>query len=68
MRGFVSRTFHELPNDMSVGSRELLLAFGWLMCISSLIDMFMEQCCTFLDGSQALVTLSNVKVKPANDL
>ncbi|XP_067947857.1 tubulin epsilon and delta complex protein 1-like [Watersipora subatra] len=50
MRGFVSRSFHELPNDMSEGSRELLLAFGWLMCRSGLVEIFMEQCCTFLDG------------------
>ena len=50
MRGFVSRSFHELTNDMSTGSRELLLAFGWLMCRSGLIEMFMEQCVTFLDG------------------
>lgn len=52
MRGFVARSFHELPNDMSDGSRELLLAFGWLMCRSGLIEIFMEQCCTFLDGGE----------------
>lgn len=57
MRGFVSKRFHELPNDMSTGSRELLLSFGWLMCRSTLIDLFMEQCCLFLDGDKALVSL-----------
>jgi hypothetical protein len=40
--GFVSKDFATLPNDMSCGSRELLLALGWLMCKENVIDKFMR--------------------------
>lgn len=66
MRGFVSRSFHELPNDMSHGSRELLLAFGWLMCRSGLIELFMEQCCTFLDGMEVVGDLDKLSLPVSN--
>lgn len=48
-RGFLSREFASLPNDMSSGSRELLLGFAWLLCKESLIDKFMEACASPLD-------------------
>ena len=48
-RGFLSREFASLPNDMSSGSRELLLGFAWLMCKESLVDKFMESCASPLD-------------------
>ncbi|XP_064623209.1 tubulin epsilon and delta complex protein 1-like [Lineus longissimus] len=40
--GFVSKDFATLQNDMSSGSRELLLALGWLMCKENVIDKFMK--------------------------
>ena len=43
-RGFYSRQFSQLPNDMSGGSRELLLALAWLLCTEKVIDKFMENC------------------------
>ena len=66
MRGFVARSFHELPNDMTEGSRELLLAFGWLMCRSGLIEMFMDQCCTFLDGAEVVGNLDGLATPVSN--
>lgn len=43
-KGFYSRQFSQLPNDMSRGSRELLLALAWLLCAEKVIDKFMENC------------------------
>ncbi|XP_023931041.1 uncharacterized protein C14orf80 homolog [Lingula anatina] len=43
-QGFTSVDFNLLPADMSTGSRDLLLAFGWLMCKEGIIDKFMESC------------------------
>lgn len=48
-KGFLSREFSSLPNDMSSGSRELLLGFAWLLCKEALIDKFMEACASPLD-------------------
>ena len=48
-RGFLSREFASLPNDMASGSRELLLGFAWLLCKESLVDKFMESCASPLD-------------------
>lgn len=59
VKGFLSQSFHELTNDMSDGSRELLLAFGWLMSRSQLVVKFTEQCCSFLDYDRK-ATLDNV--------
>ncbi|CAH1791815.1 unnamed protein product [Owenia fusiformis] len=42
--GFYSRDFASLPNDMTKGARELLLAFGWLVCKENIMDKFMENC------------------------
>jgi len=59
MRGFVSRSFHELRNDMSSGSRELLLGFGWLLCRGEIMDKFMEKCCSSLDSIPTPVVVSD---------
>ncbi|XP_063430034.1 tubulin epsilon and delta complex protein 1-like [Mytilus trossulus] len=48
-KGFLSREFASLPNDMSSGSREILLGFAWLLCKEGLIDKFMESCSSPLD-------------------
>ncbi|XP_033734862.1 tubulin epsilon and delta complex protein 1-like [Pecten maximus] len=48
-RGFYSKEFSLLPIDMSSGSRELLLAFAWLMCKENVIVKFMEQCSSPVD-------------------
>lgn len=48
-KGFYSRQFSQLPNDMSSGSRELLLALSWLLCTERVIDKFMENCASPID-------------------
>lgn len=48
-KGFYSRQFSQLPNDMSSGSRELLLALAWLLCTERIIDKFMENCASPID-------------------
>lgn len=48
-RGFLSHEFSQLPNDMSAGSRELLLALAWLLCSEFIVDKFMENCASPLD-------------------
>lgn len=48
-KGFYSRHFSQLPNDMSSGSRELLLALAWLLCTDRVIDKFMEKCASPID-------------------
>lgn len=40
--GYMSRVFAALPPDMSHGSRELLLAFAWLLNKESIIHKFMD--------------------------
>ena len=60
-RGYNSLHFACLPNDMVDGSRELLLAFGWLMVSEKIIDKFMISCTAPLDDdtvSLHLVCLS----------
>lgn len=39
---YFSHDLNELPNDMSSGSRELLLLLGWIMCKEGLICKFIE--------------------------
>ena len=41
-RGYLSRVFASLPTNMSRGSRELLLAFAWLLNKEAIIHKFME--------------------------
>ena len=41
-RGYLSRVFASLPTNMSRGSRELLLAFAWLLNKEGIIHKFME--------------------------
>ena len=43
-RGYYVKDFYDLPDDMSRGSREILLAFGWLMSRSKLIHLFIDKC------------------------
>ncbi len=52
-RGFCSRDFACLPHDMSDGSRELLLALGWLLCKEHVINRFMINCTSPLDDDTA---------------
>lgn len=39
-KGYYSVDFARLPKDMHCGSRELLLAFGWLLSNSKIIEKF----------------------------
>ena len=48
-RGFYSRDFANLPGNMVNGSRELLLALGWLMCKENIFQCFMVRCTSPLD-------------------
>ena len=48
-RGFHSREFASLPNDMTSGSRELLLGLGWLLCKENIITRFMKSSTSSLD-------------------
>lgn len=41
-KGYYSVEFSHLPHDMSMGSRELLLAFGWLLSTQRLLDKALE--------------------------
>jgi hypothetical protein len=42
--GYYSRSFYNLPEDMTTGSRDILLAFGWLMSKSRLLDHLLNNC------------------------
>ena len=52
--GFLSKEFSLLPNDASSGSRELLLAFAWLLCKQNLVDKFMDNCSSPIEDSSLL--------------
>lgn len=43
-RGFYSKEFASLPADMSSGSREVLLALGWLLCKENIMARFIKNC------------------------
>lgn len=47
--GYYSPHFAALPVDMSEGSRELLLAFGWILSQAQIIEKFMMTCTDPLD-------------------
>ncbi|XP_048734695.1 tubulin epsilon and delta complex protein 1-like [Ostrea edulis] len=59
--GFLSKEFCHLPNDTSSGSRELLLAFAWLLCKQNLIDKFMDNCSSPVEDSSLLHELDDKK-------
>ena len=48
-RGFISRDLTSLPLDMTSGSRELLLALGWLLCKEDIVARFMKTCTSPLE-------------------
>nr|XP_022329007.1 uncharacterized protein C14orf80 homolog [Crassostrea virginica] len=52
--GFLSKEFSLLPNDASSGSRELLLAFAWLLCKQNLVDKFMDNCSSPIEDASLL--------------
>ncbi len=43
-RGYYIKSFYDLPEDTSLGSREILLAFGWLVSKSKLPHQFLDNC------------------------
>lgn len=51
--GYRSADFANLPVDMSVGSRELLLAFAWLLHTEQIIYRFGINCTTLFDDDTA---------------
>ncbi|XP_062591021.1 tubulin epsilon and delta complex protein 1-like [Saccostrea cucullata] len=59
--GFLSKEFSHLPTDARSGSRELLLAFAWLVCKQNLIDKFMDNCSSPLEDSSLLYELQQNK-------
>ena len=48
-KGFHSRDFASIPNDMSGGSREVLLGIGWLLCKQNVVSLFMNNVTSPLD-------------------
>ena len=52
-RGYLSRSFGQLPTDKSYGSRELLLTLGWLLNKESLIQKFMDNRSSLIDDDVA---------------
>ena len=61
-RGFFLREFATLPRDLSTGSREMLLAFGWLMCKENIMQKFMQTCTSPLDDDTTALYLYQVCV------
>lgn len=53
-KGYHSKDFFMLPEDMSSGSREILLAFGWLMSRAKLLRRFLENCSNLLEECSRL--------------
>ena len=51
--GYRSVDFSQLPVDMSDGSRELLLAFAWLLHSEQIIYKFILNCTTLFDDDTA---------------
>ena len=47
--GYYVKEFYDLPEDMSFGSRDILLAFGWLMSKSKLLRLFLDNCNNILE-------------------
>ena len=47
--GFHSGDFASVPNDLSRGSRDALLALGWLLCKLNIIPRFMQKVTSPLD-------------------
>ena len=62
-KGFYSRHFSQLPNDMSSGSRELLLALAWLLCSEGVIDKFMENCASPIEEDDYTPDVRRVNMK-----
>lgn len=56
-RGYNSLHFASLPKDMSEGSRELLLAFGWLLGSEKIMDRFMIGCTALLEDDTVAMHL-----------
>ena len=51
--GYRSADFTRLPTDMSDGSRELLLAFAWLLHSEQIVYKFSINCTTLFDDDTA---------------
>ena len=56
-RGFHSYDFALLPHGYEHGSRELLLAIGWLMCKEHILDRFIMKCTEPLDEEKEAASL-----------
>lgn len=41
-KGYFIKGFYDLPGDMNFGSREILLAFGWLISKFKLLQVFLD--------------------------
>jgi hypothetical protein len=59
-RGYYSGEFAKLPRNMTHGSRELLLAVGWLICRENVIQRFMKTCTSPLDSEPNLMMKKQV--------
>ena len=52
-KGFHCADFARIPNDMSSGSREVLLALGWLLCKKNVVAQFINNATSPLDDDTA---------------
>lgn len=69
--GYRCNEFFELPSLMNSGSRELLIAFGWLVAKSNLISDFLDQVDTpvfdlFVNGKEDVSELSIGELEDSN--
>ena len=62
-RGFFSRDFAGLPSNMSCGSREILLALGWLLCKENVLTKFMNSCTSPLDDEEDMLDVHEVRIE-----
>ena len=61
-RGFFLKEFSSLPRDLSTGSREMLLAFGWILCKENIVQKFMQSCTSPLEDDTAYLYMHQVRV------
>ncbi|ESO86149.1 hypothetical protein LOTGIDRAFT_235524 [Lottia gigantea] len=52
--GYLLPDFACLSNHGNTGSRELLLALGWLMCQQNILEKFMQKCSSPLDDDTSI--------------
>ena len=65
-RGYYVKSFYDLPENMSYGSREILLAFGWLISRSKLLHLFIDNCNDIFEECLPIDWESSITSQPLN--